>query len=165
MKNIYLIGMMGSGKSAAAGAAAAISPLRALDLDAAIVSDAGLPITEIFAQYGEEYFRALESNVLYDVHHLRNLIVATGGGIVLRPANVDMMRESGLVVYLERDPNDIIETIDASTRPLLAANPANVHRIYEERRHLYETAAHVTVHNNATIEHVAQCILELASES
>lgn len=165
MKNIYLIGMMGSGKTVIAEEMAKLGPWRSIDLDAAIVADSGRTIGEIFAEYGENYFRDLESNVLYDVHRLENLVVSTGGGVILRPRNVDLMSHSGLIVYIERNVDDIISTIDAEVRPLLAANPDNVRRIYEERRPLYEQAADVTVHNNSTVEDAAAKILSVASLS
>lgn len=160
MKNIYLIGMMGSGKSVIAEELASISELRFIDLDAAVVSDVGKTIPEIFMEHGEAYFREVESNVLYDVHRLENLAVATGGGIVLGARNVDMMRHSGHVVYVQRDVDDIIASIDAISRPLLSANPENVRRIYEERRALYEGAAMITVDNDGTVEEAARKIAE-----
>lgn len=164
MKNIYLIGMMGSGKSAVAELCAKKSGLKAVDLDAAIVSDTGRTIPEIFAEHGEQYFRDVESNVLFDLHRLQNLIVATGGGTVLKERNVELMHHSGLIVYLERGVDDIISTIDAEVRPLLAANPENVRRIYEERRETYEKAAMAVVRNDGTIEEAADRVLEAAAE-
>lgn len=163
LNNIYLIGMMGSGKSTLADAVAAISPWKALDLDAAIVSDTGKTIPELFGQHGEAYFREVESNVLYDVHRLKNLVVATGGGIVLRKENVELMHHSGFIVYVERDVDAIIQSIDAESRPLLSANADNVRRIYEERRALYENAAMATVKNNGSIEEAASQIVHAAA--
>lgn len=153
---------MGSGKSVLADAVSSMTGLRSIDLDAAIVSDAGKTIPEIFMEQGEPFFRELESNVLYDVHRLENLIVATGGGIVLQERNVELMRHSGLVVYIQRAVDDIIASIDAASRPLLSANSQNVRRIYEERRTLYEHAAMITVDNVGTIEDAALKIIRKA---
>lgn len=164
MKNIYLIGMMGSGKTTVGEILAENLGLRLVDLDAAIVADAQRTIPEIFAEHGEEYFRELESNVLYDLHRHEDLIVSTGGGTPLRERNVHLMKRSGMIVYLERDVERIIETIDAETRPLLKANPGNVRRIYEERRPVYEGAAHCTVPNNGTPEEAAAEIARLSAE-
>lgn len=160
--NIYLIGMMGSGKTTLAEAISEISQYRFLDLDEVIVSDSGKSIGEIFAERGEDFFREMESSVLFDIHHIDNLVVATGGGIVLQPRNIAMMEESGIIVYVDRDVDDIIATIDAASRPLLAQNPENVRQIYEKRRPLYEDAAMVTVRNDAPVEEVARRIVDVS---
>ncbi|MBD5560014.1 MAG: shikimate kinase [Clostridia bacterium] len=159
MNNIYLIGMMGSGKTTVGELLAERLGMRLVDLDAAIVADAQRTIPEIFAERGEAYFRELESNVLYDLHRHENLIVATGGGTPLLERNRHLMEHSGTVVYLERDADRIIETIDAETRPLLKANPENVHRIYAARRSCYEDAANCTVSNNGTAEEAAEAVI------
>lgn len=163
MNNIYLTGMMGSGKTTVGELVAQQLHMRFVDLDAAITADAQRTIPEIFAEYGEPYFRELESNVLHDLHHHQDLVIATGGGTVLRDRNVDLMSHSGSIIYLERDVEKIIATIDAETRPLLQANPDNVRRIYEERRSCYENTAHHTVRNNGTPEEAAREILKLFS--
>ena len=160
MRNIYLIGMMGSGKSTVGELVATKLGLRFLDLDAAIVTDAQRTIPELFAEKGEAYFRELESNILFDLHRLEDLVVATGGGTPLREANVHLMQHSGMVVYLERDVEEIIATIDAEARPLLQANPDNVRRIYAERRLCYEKAASIVVSNNGKPEDAASEVVE-----
>lgn len=161
MRNIYLIGMMGSGKTTVGEILAQRLGLQLVDLDAAVVADAQRTIPEIFAEHGEEYFRALESNVLYDLHRHEDMVISTGGGTPLRERNRELMEHSGVIVYLERDVEKIIETIDAETRPLLKANPENVRRIYEERRSAYEQAARHTVQNNGTPEEAADAIVRL----
>lgn len=161
MKNIYLIGMMGSGKTTVGELLADKLGLRLVDLDAAVVADAQRTVPEIFSEHGEAYFRELESNVLHDLHRHENLVVSTGGGTPLFERNRHLMDHSGVVIYLERDVEKIIETIDAETRPLLKANPENVRRIYEERRPDYERAAHATVSNNGSPEEAAAAIAAL----
>lgn len=161
MKNVYLIGMMGSGKTTVGELAAEQLGMRLVDLDAAIVSDAQRTIPEIFAERGEAYFRELESNVLHDLHRHEDLIVSTGGGTPLQERNRHLMEHSGTIIYLERDVDRIIETIDAETRPLLKANPENVRRIYAERRQAYEDAADYTVLNNGTPEEAAAAVVRL----
>lgn len=151
--------MMGCGKTTLAQKLGEKTGLRVVELDAAVESDAGMPIPEIFERHGEAYFREIESNVLYDLHHLTDLIVSTGGGIVLLDRNVDLMRHSGIVVYIERSVEDILSDLDTSYRPLLKDNARNLRSLYEERRPRYLAAAHCTVQNDAGIEEAAERIL------
>lgn len=159
MKNIYLTGMMGSGKTTIGELLAFHLPMRLVDLDAVIVSDARRTIPEIFAEYGEPYFREMESNALHDLSHLSDLIVSTGGGTVLQERNFQLMDHSGLIIYLERDVERIISTIDAASRPLLKADPDNVRRIFHERRPVYEHTAHFRIPNNGTPQEAAERII------
>lgn len=152
MKNIYLTGMMGSGKTTIGDLLAKRLGMRFLDLDEAVVHEAGQTIPEIFAEHGEAHFRELESNMLYDLHKLDDLVIATGGGTVLSERNRHLMDHSGTIIYLERDPEAIISTIDAEKRPLLKANPENVRRIYADRRPVYEAAAHLRIVNDTSPE-------------
>jgi shikimate kinase len=143
-----LIGMPGSGKSSIARRIARKTGRRAVDVDAEIERAAGRPIPEIFATEGEDGFRARESQVLASLlAGDEPLVVATGGGAVLREDNRAAMRARGTVVWLRATPATLAERVgDGHTRPLLAGDPVgNLTRLLGERAEAYAAAAHAIV--------------------
>ena len=140
-KNIILVGMPGCGKSTVGKKLAAKLGRPLVDTDAEIVKRIGCTIPEYFAAHGEEEFRKREHEVLRDFSGRSGQIIATGGGIVTRPENMDPLRENALVVFLRRD----IEKLPTRGRPISQSN--DLHELYENRRPLYEAAADVTVDN------------------
>jgi shikimate kinase len=117
--NIYLIGMMGCGKSTIGQLLAKQTGYSFIDTDASIEKVAKQSINDIFGAVGEENFRAIESQVLSEVSAYTRLVVATGGGIVLRQANWGNLRQ-GLVVWLDVNPDVIWQRLATDqTRPLL----------------------------------------------
>lgn len=148
MKNIYLVGMMGSGKSSTGRELARLLSLSFVDLDDWIEAQARKSVNEIFESEGEAYFRKLESELLNQVSSRTDQIVATGGGVVLNPANRDVMRKSGTVFYLKASLEMLWERVKHNrTRPLLAtADPkASLADLFRRRTPLYETVADGTV--------------------
>ncbi len=125
-RNIYLIGFSYTGKSSVARQVSVNLHIDFADTDELIESRTGKTIPEIFATEGESVFRELESEVLREVSQWPNMIVATGGGIVLDPANREVMQRTGAVVCLEAQPSTILARMqadgsDATERPLLAS--------------------------------------------
>lgn len=116
MKNIYLIGMMGCGKSTCAAALGERLGRPVLDTDAEIEKRAGKTVRRIFAEDGEGRFRAMETDLCRELSRREDLIVATGGGLPLKEENQRLLREGGLVVFLHRDPGEIFDTGDMSAR-------------------------------------------------
>src|SRR5690606_17550227 len=145
-KPLILIGFMGTGKTTVGKALAVRLGLPLVDTDQEIEKQAGQRISEIFQRCGEEGFRALESRVLRQVLTGNPGIVTTGGGIVLRPENVRLMREFGLVIALHASAEEIIRRLSGDTdRPLLRGDlRQRVSRLLEERRGMYDFA-HVQV--------------------
>jgi shikimate dehydrogenase len=137
MRNIVLIGLPGSGKSTLGAAAAKEFGLDFLDLDAETEKAAGLSISEIFSKYGEERFRDMEAEAVRAAARRARCVIATGGGVVLREENMRALRENGLVVFLDRPPARIAESLDGAARPLLAAGADRVHLLSRERRARY----------------------------
>lgn len=118
--NIYLVGFMGTGKTAVGTALAKQLKWQFLDLDTLIELRERQAITEIFAKEGEPYFRRVEKSVLKDVAKEKKFVVACGGGIVLDSENIRLMKESGRVICLSAKPEVIIKrTSGATHRPLL----------------------------------------------
>lgn len=164
MNNVFLIGMMGSGKTTTAQELARIRALKAIDVDGIIEDCAKKSINDIFLEDGEAAFREFEKDALLQVLNSQYQVVATGGGIVLAPENVKRMRESGTVVYLKTALPILWERVKSSrNRPLLRAeNPKEIFKgIFEKRSALYEQAAHhIVLTDGKTVRQVASEIYE-----
>lgn len=131
-RNIVLTGFMGTGKSAVGRYLARCLQMDFVDTDEEIERRTGLKIPEIFAKYGENYFRAEESKVVEEVAGRENCVIATGGGVVLNPENIRKLRERGVIILLEASPEVIAERVLASEeRPLLSCSRDPVGRIKE----------------------------------
>ena len=140
-KNLILVGMPGCGKSTIGRKLAARLDRPLVDTDEEIVKRIGCTIPEYFASHGEEEFRKREHEVLRDFSSRSGQVIATGGGIVTRPENMDPLRENSMVVFLRRE----IGTLPTRGRPI--SQSSDLHELYEKRRPLYEAAADVTVDN------------------
>ena len=146
--NIFLVGMMGAGKTTLGRALAQRLRLRFVDTDKVLVDRTGVPVTTIFEIEGEDGFRRRETAVLEEFAAHDDCVVATGGGAILAEENRRIMREHGTVVYLRARLESLWErTRHDTTRPLLATpNPrATLAELLEKRDPLYREAAHVIV--------------------
>jgi len=145
MRNIYLIGMMGAGKTATGKALADLAAMDFLDLDGEIESETHQSINEIFLKKGESFFRAEEKRILRRAAGQTNTVVATGGGVILDPENVETMRATGQVIYLAA-PLEILwkRVRGKQDRPLLrASDPQTLFfELFRKRGPLYEAASH-----------------------
>lgn len=168
LKNLVLIGFMGSGKSSIGRELGNVLGYPIIDTDTLIVEQAGKPINDIFADEGEEAFRDLESSVLRDLCGQSPLkhIISTGGGIITREENRVLLRDLGYVVWLRVSPEEILRrTSRNSDRPLLNNdNPAEtIARLLEERIPLYRETAHLTIETDSlTFPEIATGIIESA---
>jgi shikimate kinase len=146
--NIFLVGMMGAGKTTVGRALAHRMQMLFVDTDKVLVERTGVPVATVFEIEGEEGFRRRESSILAEVASGDDCVVATGGGAVLSEENRRVMRENGTVIYLRARVADLWErTRHDTTRPLLATpDPrATLMRLLEERDLLYRDAAHLVV--------------------
>ena len=144
MRNIYLIGMMGSGKTSSGKALAKALKMTFVDLDERIVARSGRSINAIFQTEGEPYFRNLERELLEEAACGQNQVVGTGGGAVLDPGNRSRMKASGLVVYLKTSVDVLWDRVKhAKHRPLLQApDPRQaLSELSAKRVPLYESIA------------------------
>ena len=144
MKNIVLVGFMGSGKSYVGKLIAEQTGMPLLDMDAMIVERAGKPITDIFAEDGEPRFREYERDLVKELAETEGNIISTGGGIVLNPDNIRDFEKKGLVVCLLVDAESVLERIrHDESRPLLAGDKEKaIVEILESRKELYEGITH-----------------------
>ena len=163
-RSLYLVGMMGSGKTSTGRPLAERLGYGFVDADAVIEQAAGCSIPDIFDRDGEAGFRSLESQVLSAISQRHSLVVATGGGVVTQPENWGILH-SGIVIWLDVVPNQLLQRLnaDSTVRPLLqTADPeAALNELLNERRPLYAEADLTVVINDETPEAVADGILQL----
>jgi shikimate kinase len=160
--NLYLVGMMGSGKSTIAKLLAQELGYRFLDTDSVIEGVAKQPVTEIFATSGEAAFRELETQVLGQISAYQQMAIATGGGIILNRQNWSYLRH-GIVVWLDV-PLDVLgdRLQNDTTRPILQGVDLRqkLQTLLEQRQHLYAQAdVHITVGADESPEALALRIL------
>jgi shikimate kinase len=147
-RNVYLIGPMGSGKTAVGRRLATLLGREFKDSDAEIEKRTGVDIRYIFEREGEARFRAREREVIADLTALDGVVVATGGGVILDAANRERLANTGTVVYLETNIETLVRrTKAAKTRPLLMNDDprAVLERLMAVRRPLYENAADLRI--------------------
>jgi shikimate kinase len=150
--NLFLVGMMGAGKTTLGKALARKMGHEFVDTDRLLVERTGVPVNTIFEFEGEEGFRKRESTLLREVAERSGCVVATGGGAVLAADNRRTMREAGTVVYLRARLDNLWDRLrHDATRPLLATpDPrATLAAILEQRDPLYREAAHLVVDTGA----------------
>jgi shikimate kinase len=164
---VFLIGYRGTGKSTVARLLAARLGWSALDADELLETRHGKIIREIFAEEGEAGFRDKETALLEEACKLRKHVIASGGGVVLRPTNRELLRSAGIIVWLTADADTIWQRMqaDASTasrRPALTVGGrAEIDELLRQREPLYRECAHFSVNSAKwTPEAIADEVLE-----
>ncbi len=163
--NIVLIGFMGSGKTTVGRKLAEELGFEFVDTDALIEEKMGCTINEIFATKGEEFFREAETLVLKGLQKsAKRYVIATGGGMPVRPVNQKRMRKLGLVIYLSATPETIIQHLQGdNTRPLLQTEDKEeaIRKRLVERRFVYQMVAHKVVKvDGRSVEEIIENIKE-----
>jgi shikimate kinase len=137
---IYLVGFMASGKSSLAAALARRLDWPVQDIDELIERRERRPVASIFAREGEPYFREVERQILHDLIPQRHIIVATGGGTFVDPENRVLINADGVSVWLDAPLQELLDRLPADGRRPLAADRAQMERLYEARRTAYQQA-------------------------
>lgn len=164
--NIILAGMPASGKTTVSALLGAALGRKVIDTDALIVEEHG-EITQIFARYGEKYFRDLETEAVKKASSAENAVISTGGGCFLRENNALLFKRSGRIIYLKTSLKTLVSrTVGDTTRPLLAGGAEErIEKLLAERRTVYESCADYTVTTDGkTAEEVAAEIVGLTGE-
>ena len=155
--------MMGAGKSSVGACLRQRTGLGLLDTDEIVASKFGMPIPEIFARYGEKKFREAETEALRRMRTEEQTIITTGGGIVLRKENVEILRSQAAIVWLDADEETLFARASRKrNRPLLhTKNPRKAFsQIFGARRPLYANIADIRIDTSVlTDEEVAVAIL------
>lgn len=164
-KNIVLIGMMGSGKSAAGRLAAEDAMLKFVDTDELVTDRIGMPIAKYFDKYGETLFRAAESDAISELAGTQGYIISTGGGVVLSEINMSYLKVGSIIVYLEASAETLLKRLkDDNTRPLLLGDEKEktLSNILATRDPLYRKYADMIINTDSfDIEQVATMISAL----
>lgn len=145
MKNIVLIGLTGCGKTTIGKKLAKAFSMDFVDMDEYIEQKEGKTVSDIFKDSGEPYFRSLETVVSKELSETGGKIIATGGGVILNPKNMEFLKQNAVTVFLDRSPDDILKKINLSVRPMLAQNKNRLYELYTERLPLYETYADLRI--------------------
>ncbi|MBP5265823.1 MAG: shikimate kinase [Lachnospiraceae bacterium] len=148
MNNIYLVGYMGCGKSAVGRELPRMTYRRFMDTHALIVEQEGMPIPRIFEEKGEAYFRKVETEVLRRLTKEKKRIISCGGGVAMRPENVEEMRRGGKIVLLSARPETILKRVARDeNRPLLKGRKTieGITELMDARLPHYQAAADLTV--------------------
>lgn len=155
-QNIVLIGMPSSGKTTVGRILAEKCGKELADTDEYIVKKIGMPIADFFAEHGEAEFRKIEKETVAGLASTDGKIIATGGGAVLDAENVRALKQNGVLVFLDRRPENLIATDD---RPLASRRSA-LEKLYAERYDIYCAAAEVHIDANTTPGAEADAILK-----
>lgn len=162
MRNIILVGFMGTGKTTVAKILSEKNNFQLLDMDELIESSENKSISRIFKEKGESYFRSLERTLVKKLAQKTNTIISTGGGIILNPKNIIDFSQSGLVVCLTASEETIFKRIkNDNSRPLLLDNKENqIKKLLHERRSLYESIPFTIRTDDLTPEEISETIIE-----
>ena len=156
-QNIVLIGMPGCGKTTIGKALAETLDKEFIDTDDEIVKQVGISIPEIFKTQGEKVFREIESQVISEISARQGRVIATGGGAVLNSRNVELLKENGKVIFLDKDIDDIVTTSD---RPL-SSNKQDLQKRYDERYEIYVSSADFKIHCSNDVNYNVNMIKEV----
>ena len=158
MNNIYLIGMPGCGKSTIGKIVSEKLNLKHIDADEYLENKYSQTIPEIFDLYGEDDFRQKESEVIRELSNMSGVLVSTGGGVVVKEINKNSMKKSGIIVFIDTSPENILNNSSLSGRPLLK-DKTRIYDIYNSRINAYKDFADITIVNNSSIEAAANKII------
>ena len=161
MKNIVLIGMPGCGKTTLGRMISRELKRKFYDVDNYIEEKTQKKISELFKN-GEDHFRDIESKAVKELAEMDDLIISTGGGVIKRTENIDMLKTNGIVIFIDRPVDNIIGDVDISKRPLLKDGKDKVLKLYEERYEIYKAAADVIIVNDCCLDEVKNKILTVS---
>lgn len=153
-RNIILIGMPSCGKTGVGKVLSALTGRKFADTDELILREIGMSISDYFGKYGERAFRDIESTVIKRLSEENGIIIATGGGAVLREENVRTLKRNGILIFLDRAPEKLIATAD---RPL-SRDRKKLLQLYWDRYAIYRAAADVRVDGNGSMEETARLV-------
>lgn len=166
--NIILIGFMGAGKTTISDYLSTMFAMNIVEMDQVIEEREEMSIQDIFATYGEEYFRELETNLLIEMQSRKNTVISCGGGVAMRERNVAEMKKNGRVVLLTASPETIYERVkDSNNRPVLNGrkNVQGISELMEQRREKYEAAADIVVNTDGkTVLQVCEEMIQKLTE-
>lgn len=136
--------------------------LKFYDMDDYIQKSTGKTVAELFEK-GEDNFRDAETEACRELIKKENVLISTGGGVIKRKENVDILKNDSIIIFLDRPVEKIIGDVDVSKRPLLKDGKEKVLVLYKERYELYKKAADKIVVNDSTIDDVIENVKKIVN--
>lgn len=164
--NIVFIGMSGAGKTTIGRKVSVLLNRDFYDTDDLVVSKMGMTINSFFEKYGEEKFREIENEIVYDLSEVNNSIISTGGGIILDGDNMISLKKNGNIIYLEGDTNTLFRNLKKSSviRPLIdneKESIRNIEKLLLKRKNIYEEYSDLTINiDDKTINEIIEELLK-----
>lgn len=164
MKKIALIGIMGSGKTTLGKVLAEKMGINFICSDEYLEEKLNRTIPDIFEKNGEAYFRDREAEVIRELSEREELILSTGGGVVLNEKNMKNLKDKGFVViFLNRDVDIIMKDIDTDGRPLIKEDPEKLRKIFEDRKALYNGYSDIIYNNDGDLDEAVDKLMNIIS--
>ena len=162
MRNIILVGFMGTGKSVVGKLLAKKLNMDFVESDEMIEIREKMPIKDIFEKKGEPYFRELETKAVKLLSVLDKAVISCGGGVVLRPENMDELEKKGVIVCLTASPEKILERTKGNARPLLAVKDplSKIKELLKAREQYYKRCSLTIDTSNLSPEQAAEMIIK-----
>lgn len=160
MKNIVLIGMPGSGKTAIGKKLALAMGLDFYDSDTVLEENENTSIPQIFESQGEDVFRQIETKTLTQLSQKTSSVISTGGGVVERAENLDILKNCGTVIFINRPLKNIIGDVDTSHRPLLKDGTDRLVLLYNRRIDRYKSWCDIEIENSAALDEAVSKIID-----
>ncbi len=162
-RNIVITGFMGTGKTTIGELIAGRLSMKFYDTDSIVAKHAGISIPEIFATFGEPYFRRLEKNVMTELRDVRNSVIATGGGTLLDRHNRELLGESGIMICLNARPEIIFNRLKGNNgRPLLInISEKRVTDLLNKRRDVYDFCTYQVDTSDKSFRVIVEEIIKL----
>ncbi|MGM9977999.1 MAG: shikimate kinase [Clostridium sp.] len=161
--NIVLIGMPGCGKTTVGKVLAKRLGYKFCDMDSYIQEISKKTIKELF-EPGEENFRDWETKACEELSKCRNTIIASGGGVVKREKNIEILKKSCTILFIDRPVERIINDVDINSRPLLKDGKERLYNLYDERYELYKKAADIQILNKGYLRDTIDIIINILNE-
>ncbi len=167
MKNIVLVGFMGTGKTTVARIIAQKLGRDYVDIDALIEKKEAMKIADIFRVKGEPYFRQIEKGIIFEISSSNAKVIACGGGVMLNEENVHNLKKNGILICLEATPGIILKrTKEFSQRPILNVDDpkAKIEELLKIRQPFYSKADYKVDTSELSAEEAADKVIQLAGE-
>ena len=161
--NIVLIGMPGCGKTTVGKVLAKRSGYKFCDMDSYIQEISKKTIKELF-EHGEENFRDWETKACEELSKCNKTIIASGGGVVKREKNIEILKKSCTILFIDRPVERIINDVDINSRPLLKDGKERLYNLYDERYELYKKAADIQILNKGYLRDTIDIIINILNE-